>query len=156
MPLAFLILIAFITPWMLAENTFKDVGPIPTAFGLVFFAFLCAVATFIAYFNDTIHDYVALIVIFLAGLLIVLTFAQIYAKFGLETPPGKEIKTFSTYIYFSIVTFTTLGYGDYQPKECVQLLAALQAVMGYIYLGFIVGSVHHMLSKLEARTASRT
>jgi len=33
-------------------------------------------------------------------------------------------------LYCSIVTFTTLGYGDYQPKEPYRLLAASEALLG--------------------------
>lgn len=42
------------------------------------------------------------------------------------------------YIYFSIVTFTTLGYGDFSPLQEYRLLAASQALLGYVYLGSIV------------------
>ena len=42
-------------------------------------------------------------------------------------------------LYFSIVTFTTLGYGDIQPVPAGRLLAAFQALSGYIYLGLGIG-----------------
>ena len=45
-----------------------------------------------------------------------------------------------TAIYFSVVTFTTLGYGDYQPLPRMRLVAAAQALLGYVFLGFVVGA----------------
>lgn len=42
-------------------------------------------------------------------------------------------------LYFSIVTFTTLGYGDLQPAPDGRIYAALQALTGYMHLGLIIG-----------------
>ena len=48
-------------------------------------------------------------------------------------------RQFSSALYFSFVTFTTLGYGDFQPMPRMRLLAAIEAVLGYLYLGLLVG-----------------
>ncbi|RLK10967.1 potassium channel family protein [Ruegeria conchae] len=50
-------------------------------------------------------------------------------------------KSFRNALYFSVVTFTTLGYGDMQPSPNFRLYAGYQAVLGYLYLGMIVGIV---------------
>lgn len=42
-------------------------------------------------------------------------------------------------LYFSMVTFTTLGYGDILPNEQFKIIAAGEAILGYITLGLIVG-----------------
>ncbi|MYG28564.1 MAG: two pore domain potassium channel family protein [Boseongicola sp. SB0677_bin_26] len=44
-------------------------------------------------------------------------------------------------LYFSIVTFTTLGYGDFVPRDGYRLVSALQALYGYLFLGGLVGLV---------------
>lgn len=44
-------------------------------------------------------------------------------------------------IYFSIVTFTTLGFGDFRPSESARMFAAFQALLGTIHVGLIVGAV---------------
>lgn len=51
----------------------------------------------------------------------------------------------STAIYFSTVTWTTLGYGDLKPIESLQLLAAGEALLGYLYLGLLVAYVAKIL-----------
>ena len=50
-------------------------------------------------------------------------------------------------LYFSIVTWTTLGYGDIKPPHQLRLLSAFQALMGYLYFGLIVGSVSTLISR---------
>ena len=42
-------------------------------------------------------------------------------------------------LYFSIVTFTTPGYGDLHSVPDGRIYAALKALTGYIYLGLIIG-----------------
>jgi hypothetical protein len=59
-------------------------------------------------------------------------------------PPGGEA------IYFAIVTYTTLGYGDVVVGEGFRIFAAMAAVTGLLAFGlstaFLVGLVSRMLS----------
>ncbi|WP_424980691.1 ion channel [Leisingera sp. S232] len=43
-------------------------------------------------------------------------------------------------IYFSSVTFSTLGYGDFAPHPSIRIIAATQALLGNLHLGMIVGA----------------
>ena len=66
----------------------------------------------------------------------------IYSKVGLVSAAaaGDVVKPdLAIGLYFSIVTFTTLGYGDYVPTDGFQLVSALQALYGYMFLGSLVG-----------------
>jgi len=62
-------------------------------------------------------------------------FGGIHAGYGLD---GAAEPGWADGLYFSVVTLTTLGYGDFQPKPALRLVAAGQAVLGYVYLGMIV------------------
>jgi uncharacterized protein YjbI with pentapeptide repeats len=58
-------------------------------------------------------------------------------------------KTWFSPIYYSVVTMTTLGYGDVTPNSVpAQFLAVTQAILGYVMLG-------GMLSILSAKLARR-
>lgn len=69
------------------------------------------------------------------------TFAHIYSVLLLETPVENYNAKYFDYLYFSIVTFTTLGFGDFTPSPESRMYAATQAVLGYIYLGILVGKI---------------
>lgn len=67
---------------------------------------------------------------------IILIFAAIYLRY--EPSVGDIPES----LYFSIVTFTTLGYGDIQPTgRWVRLGCALQAILGALSMGMFVGSL---------------
>jgi hypothetical protein len=40
---------------------------------------------------------------------------------------------------FSVVTWTTLGYGDFTPPTDIRLITAMQALLGYAFFGIVVG-----------------
>ncbi len=44
-------------------------------------------------------------------------------------------------VYFSAVTFSTLGFGDFSPKPPARMFAAIQAILGNLHLGIIVGAI---------------
>lgn len=49
-------------------------------------------------------------------------------------------------LYFSVVTWTTLGYGDYAPEGLVRIVAAGQALLGYITMGIMISLISAMCS----------
>ena len=75
----------------------------------------------------------------------VVIFALIYRGFGHGsiafnvnnlngTPPG-----FWGYLYYSVVTFTTLGFGDIIPlTDPARLAVGLEVVLGYVMLGGLI------------------
>jgi len=44
-------------------------------------------------------------------------------------------------LYFSIVTWTTLGYGDFQPTEAIRFFAAIEALLGTLLMPLCLASV---------------
>ncbi|MFC1626151.1 potassium channel family protein [Pseudomonadota bacterium] len=70
----------------------------------------------------------------------IMLFAFLYNAFGVLDSTGNLIQyDYLTSFYFSIVTWTTLGYGDLHPIEGLRMVAALEALMGYIYMSTLIG-----------------
>ncbi len=63
-------------------------------------------------------------------------FAMLYSFFPVL---NVEDLTCQNALYFSMVTFTTLGYGDILPNDQFKIIAAGEALLGYMTLGLIVG-----------------
>ncbi len=72
--------------------------------------------------------------------LIILLFALIFSILGDIHAGGEEDSdlNFGNYIYFSIVTFTTLGYGDLHPKGCCRYFAAGEAIIGAFMIALFI------------------
>jgi len=73
------------------------------------------------------------------GVALIVTFALLFDSAGI-VPSGEttSVDDRRDLIYFSVVTFTTLGYGDFTPQPPARLLAALEAIGGYFYLGIVI------------------
>lgn len=63
---------------------------------------------------------------------------------GFDRPP----KSSGEYVYFSVVTFTTLGYGDIQPLRFCRFLAGCESLLGLVMAALFI----HALAR---RTAGR-
>lgn len=64
---------------------------------------------------------------------VIVAYAAIYASLNALTEHG-----FWAALYFSIVTFTTLGYGDLTPTPSFRLVAASEAVAGLLLSGLFL------------------
>jgi hypothetical protein len=69
---------------------------------------------------------------------IVLVFAVIYWKNGLIISGEYQKVLFTDALYFSVTTWTTLGYGDFSPPQDLRLITSIQALLGYIAMGMLV------------------
>jgi uncharacterized protein YjbI with pentapeptide repeats len=77
---------------------------------------------------------------------VILVFAFAYSKVGIDY--GAHETSFSP-LYYSVVTMTTLGYGDVTPASLAgQILASTQALLGYLGLG---GLLSIFASKMARR-----
>jgi hypothetical protein len=76
-------------------------------------------------------------------LVIAVGFSQLYWVLDRLLPdcfnPPVPANEQSTYLYFSLTTITTVGFGDIQPvSHYVRFVAALEAVAGIFYLAIII------------------
>ncbi|MCF6227460.1 MAG: potassium channel family protein [Planctomycetes bacterium] len=77
-------------------------------------------------------------------LMLGLAFADVYLLISFLAPEsfnhaGGGAFNWADAMYFSLVTLTTLGYGDIQPVSSVaRMVAALEAVFGVLYLAMLV------------------
>ena len=67
------------------------------------------------------------------AIIVILGYATIYFRFGAITD-----RTFPGALYFSVITFTTLGYGDVVPLGPFRLLAASEAMSGLFLTGMFL------------------
>jgi hypothetical protein len=78
-------------------------------------------------------------------LLVILTFAATYDAFGaiastVGSPPAAL--HFFDYIYFSVITFSTLGYGDLHPVGTLgQAIACVEVFAGFIMFGVLLSFI---------------
>ena len=61
-------------------------------------------------------------------------------------PPG-ELADFEAAVYFSFVTFTTLGYGDITLSEVYRLLSGIQALNGILLVGWSTALMFAVVQK---------
>jgi hypothetical protein len=62
--------------------------------------------------------------------------SSLWAVLYLLLPGVEEFQTFEKAIYFSLVTFTTLGYGDISIASDNRILSGLEAINGIILIGW--------------------
>jgi hypothetical protein len=67
--------------------------------------------------------------------LTIFSFAITYYRYGLVSNGALIEIRFIDAIYFSVTTWTTLGYGDFVPPERLRHITSIQAILGYIGLG---------------------
>jgi len=83
------------------------------------------------------------------ALLVICSCAVVYFATGIYSSlEAKVIHSISTSLYFSVVTFTTLGYGDYSPANSVaRLVASVQAVSGMLLTSLFLVTVVRKYSR---------
>jgi hypothetical protein len=84
---------------------------------------------------------VMILILFFAGIAEASVWACVYFLIG-------AIPTFETALYFSVVTLTTLGYGDVTLHSDWHLLASIEAAIGIILFGWSTAIVMAVVQKL--------
>jgi voltage-gated potassium channel len=89
------------------------------------------------------------IVISTAIVLITLHFIEImvWALAYVLVLPGDELATMESALYFSAVTFTTLGYGDITLSSDWRLLSGFEAIDGILLIGWTTAFLFAILQR---------
>ncbi len=105
------------------------------------------------------------ILIFTLYIFSIMLFAILFYQMGIidtAYPSDKEpvvTPDFDNYIYYSAVTFTTLGYGDFKPCHSTQFYAAAEAFLGAFFMPFasavILGRVINDHTSKQSDTTKR-
>ena len=75
---------------------------------------------------------------FINFIIIISIFALIYANCTLIGPNGVISGNYWESLYFSTITFTSLGYGDIRPVGIAKLFAAIESLLGVFLISLFV------------------
>ncbi len=77
--------------------------------------------------------------------------AAVWAGVYLRNPLITELPNIETAFYFSMVTYTTLGYGDVVLTGQWRTLAAIQAANGVIVFGWTTALIFYYIQRIYER-----
>ena len=83
---------------------------------------------------------------FVSIFLMMYTFATILYMNNLVIGPGGEFPPFYDVFYFSGVTWTTVGYGDYTPVGVGKALSIFESMLGWVLMSLITAIFIRLLS----------
>ena len=67
--------------------------------------------------------------------------------------PDGGTTDYGSWLYYSIVTITTLGFGDYTPMHALsQAVTAVEVMCGLVILGFFLNAVGSMKSEIDVES----
>jgi len=99
-------------------------------------------------------SYEILLLIRIFAVIISLHLAQICAWAAFYTLSG-ELANFETALYFSISSYTTIGYGDVVLPPEWRLLGGIEGVTGVLMFGWSTGVIFAVVSRLLAIQTER-
>ncbi len=106
---------------------------------------VCAITVYMT-FHATIPDQRTRAYFYYLGMLplFIVMFAWIYEELGIVN--GKiHSNNFLDCVYFSIITWTTVGYGDFEPTVTCRMWAATEALTGYIFMAILIALTINLL-----------
>jgi hypothetical protein len=62
--------------------------------------------------------------------------------------PDSDLATFEQAVYFSFVTFTTLGFGDITLSESWRLLSGIEALNGILLVGWTTAMIFTVVQRI--------
>ncbi len=89
---------------------------------------------------------------------IIAVFCVIYWQYGLIASSTGQLEnvSFLNAAYFSVTTWTTLGYGDFVPPQRIRHITSIQAMLGFIGMGIWIATLSHWIAyRTDRRRAIR-
>lgn len=114
----------------------------PTPFLAILF-FQAAISLSVAWNWCRSSELLSRVAAFIAALtglfLFIFIFASFYQSLGIiDSRTQAETRDAGACLYFSIVTFTTLGYGDFVPTVSARLISGCEALIGYVVMAAMI------------------
>lgn len=80
----------------------------------------------------------------------IVVFSILYRSMPADDWSGSEMKSCFDYLYFSIVTITSLGFGDVVPVtgSISRILVMTEAVLGILFIGFFLNDIAMSQTKI--------
>ena len=90
---------------------------------------------------NTIKEALVGIFLLVGGIVaVIFLYAAEYEKLGLRIAGAGITRDRLDCLYFSVVTWTTVGYGDLLPEGKARLVAGLEALTGYVLMALLIAS----------------
>ena len=142
--LGFIILLVYLLDFGPYPASIRSVPAalLPVLWGLVYFGGVVVLSALLELNDETDQAERLWIIGYLAVsiTLNIASFALAYKLLGLDHPDVDGVFRNGDYLYFSAVSFSTLGFGDFTPNSATRGFAAAQAVLGNLHLGLLVGA----------------
>jgi hypothetical protein len=88
------------------------------------------------------------VVLYAAGFLAMVLLGAGADGAGLAHMDGRPITDFMSLLYFSAVTYTSLGFGDIVPLGGLQLVAGIEALNGLLLIGWSASFTYLCMERL--------
>jgi hypothetical protein len=102
---------------------------------------------YLASIDKHLHLFRGVMTTSLALLVLHILEAVLWAFLYMVLPAHAGLKNFHEAIYFSMITFTTLGYGDVTPNEPWQVLAGAEGMVGIVVFGLTTALLYAVIQK---------
>ena len=124
---------------------------------IIVFAILCITKYYLLTFSNAegekiylrIHVLANFGVMTMALVIMIIAYANIYIKLKLISNGHEVNPDMLTAMYFSVVTWTTLGYGDLTPTDAARMYAALEATTGYVAFTVLTSGLFNLIRRLN-------
>jgi Ion channel len=136
------IVLEMLASWVIISKLSEDNSVLASRVAIALIA-LSFIAFLFAVVKDRDINFSLAIVFVLSNIAsMILLFANIYSWLGLNdslrTNPSCRSTTMGDAIYFSVITWTTVGYGDVTPTLQTRSTAAFEAITGYVVMGLLI------------------